>query len=153
MLGLRCQIHQNRRLMAQNARIKSAFCKPRLTKKFLSAWTQVPDSPKSAADGTERKDQICVLQTKTASEPFTIRNILSEGSEVQRPLASDHQIRAPVIISKTASENQTRFLCYGFLGFYELVLMMKPTPKRHFTSENSLLRRGSVSLSLGDGRP
>ena len=67
----------NPRQGERNARIKSAFCKPRLTKKFLilSAWTQVPDSSKSAADGTERKDQIRVLQTKTAPEPFTIRNI------------------------------------------------------------------------------
>jgi len=78
---------------------------------ILSAWTQVPDSSKSAADGTERKDQIRVLQTKTASEPFTIRNILSEGSEVQSPLAPGRQTRALVINSKTASEtaseNQT----------------------------------------------
>ena len=70
----------------------------------------MPDSSKSAADGTERKDQICVLQTKTASESFTIRNILSERSEVQSPLASGHQTRASVInsktASKTASENQ-----------------------------------------------
>jgi len=76
----------------------SAFCKPRLMKS-LSTWTQVPDSSKSAADGTERKDQICVLQTKTASESFTIRNILSERSKVQSPLASSHQTRASVINS------------------------------------------------------
>ena len=66
---------------------------------------------KSASSGTERKDQIRVLQTKTASEPFTIRNILSEGSEVQSPLAPGRQTRASVINSKTASEtaseNQT----------------------------------------------
>jgi hypothetical protein len=136
----------------------SAFCEPRLMKKFLSAWTRVrhfggakrkelstltfpspqppevkednslPSAPqiskfcldsgarfvKSAPDdterGTERKDQIRVLQTKSASKPFTIRNILSEGSELQDLAAPGHQTRASVINPKTASGNQTRFI-------------------------------------------
>ena len=75
--------------------------KTKTCEKFLSTWTQAPDLSKSAPDGTERgterKDQIRVLQTITASESFTIRNTLSERSEVQSPLASGHQTRASVI--------------------------------------------------------
>ena len=78
---------------------------------------------KSASSGTERKDQIRVLQTKTASRSFTVRKSPSEGPEVQSSLALGHQTRASVINSKTASEtaseNQTGSysVLRVFLGF------------------------------------
>jgi len=76
------------------------------------------------------------LRIKSASEPFTIRNILSEESEVRGPLAPGHQTRVLVINSKTASEtaseNQTRFIsCVNgspkrcLLGFLKLPVMVK----------------------------
>ena len=146
VLGLRRRIHQNQQLMAQNARIKSAFCKPRLVE-FQSTWTQTPDSSnrRLMIQNTKIKSAFCKLRPET----FTIRNILSEGPEVQSPWASDCLIRVPVIIPKTASGNQTRFLmCFLRVKFcLEGILPWRPwrtTP----CAEEELPLRASVVVAL-----
>jgi len=68
VLGLRRQIHQIGARWHRNARIKSAFCKPRLVE-FQSTWTQTPDSSNWRPMAQKRKDQIRVLQTKTCEIP------------------------------------------------------------------------------------
>ena len=107
----------NWRLMTQNAKIKSAFCKPRLD----SARTQTPDSSnwRLMTQNAKIKSAFCKLRPET----FTVRNILSEGPEVQSPWASDCLIRAPVIIPKTAS-GESNILCVK-------ILKGEVLPRRH----------------------
>jgi len=90
------------------------------------------------------KSAFCKLRPET----FTVRNILSEGPEVQSPWASDCLIRAPVIIPKTAS-GESNILCVK-------VLKGEVLPRRHTTLEtleDEVLRRGRAAPpGLGGGR-